>query len=404
MSTSNTSLSCRAYGLLAMLAALIGLASSAVTARFLVLGLERMEPDSLARQALVAAGVLMIVTELAAFGLAALLPKEQLQALRWRLMACGMLLLAFEAATIYVTQVTLVKAGESTAGSVATRMADLRVSIDSRRAAAAGLLDNGVRQSASIHGINRAAGADALGHALDAERQIEVMTVELAQLESTKTPTLTDVLGETGMLAYSVARALLISIMGLAMFSAAGSLLRSARGVAAGAAVADASVATVTTAVPAVATTVATTIGYRLAGVAPRSTPYSFSAFAKAVPLAAIGVAPMACAVPVPVAAGVAVPVAVGVAPAIPVAQFATTPTQLRAGTSAATVDARYERVKAAVLEGSLKPSVRSVQSAFGGSTLSARRYLHQLAVEKVLEPSGRGWARAAALAQGTVG
>ncbi len=71
---------------------------------------------------------------------------------------------------------------------------------------------------------------------------------------------------------------------------------------------------------------------------------------------------------------------------------------------SAGMVDARYERVKAAVLQGSLKPSVRSVQSAVGGSTLSARRYLHQLATEKVLEPSGRGWTRAAALAQDVIG
>ncbi|MEO8120129.1 MAG: hypothetical protein ABI606_12525, partial [Rhodoferax sp.] len=107
-STDNTPLSPGAYQLLAALAALIGLASSFVTAKFFVLGLERVEPDSLAREGLIAAGVLMVVTELAAFGLAALLPRAPLRELRWRLMMCGMLLLAFETATIFVTQVTLV--------------------------------------------------------------------------------------------------------------------------------------------------------------------------------------------------------------------------------------------------------------------------------------------------------
>jgi hypothetical protein len=63
-----------AYRLLALAAAVIGLACSAVTARFFVLGLERTESDGLAREALILAGVLMIVVELAAFGMAALLP------------------------------------------------------------------------------------------------------------------------------------------------------------------------------------------------------------------------------------------------------------------------------------------------------------------------------------------
>lgn len=70
------------YTLLALITAAIGLASSAVTLDFFVLGLQRLEADALARDALIAAGVLMIVTELAAFGLAALLPVAQLRALR----------------------------------------------------------------------------------------------------------------------------------------------------------------------------------------------------------------------------------------------------------------------------------------------------------------------------------
>ena len=74
MTTHNTCLPRWAYTVLAVLAAVIGLASSAVTAQFFVMGLQRVEPDTFARDALMAAGLLMVVTELAAFGLAALLP------------------------------------------------------------------------------------------------------------------------------------------------------------------------------------------------------------------------------------------------------------------------------------------------------------------------------------------
>ena len=219
--TDNMHLPRWAYILLALLAAVIGLASSVVTTQFFIIGLNRTEPDALARDALIAAGVLMIVTELAAFGLAAMLPKAQLRALRWRLMACGLALLAFEAATIYVTQVTLVKSSESVAGATSTRMANLQASIDSRRAAAAGLLANGVKQSGSIHGFNRSAGASALSQSIAADKQTGAMADELAALQAGKSPTLTDVLGESWMLVYAVARALLISMMGLVMFSAA---------------------------------------------------------------------------------------------------------------------------------------------------------------------------------------
>lgn len=56
---------------------------------------------------------------------------------------------------------------------------------------------------------------------------------------------------------------------------------------------------------------------------------------------------------------------------------------------------ARYERVKAAVLAGKLKPSVRAIQGTEGGSTLIARRYLQQLDNEGVIERNGQGWTRA---------
>ncbi|MEC5213291.1 hypothetical protein RCH06_001837 [Polaromonas sp. CG_9.5] len=385
------------YLVLAVLAAAIGLASSAVTAKFFIFGLQRVEPDTFAREALIAAGLLMIVTELAAFGLAALLPKHQLRALRWQLMGCGVLLLAFESATIYVTQVTLVKAGESAALSSGTRMADLRASIDSRRAAAAGLRANAARQSGSIHGVNRVAGATALRQSLNADQQVEPLAAELARLQAEQRPTLTDVLGSSGMLAYSVARALLISIMGLVMFGAAGALLRGA----------------LCLPVRAVAVPVALPVRAQastLPAWTTRMPKVGTAAAAAAVPMGAMA-APMATyAPPLPTPPSISAPAVLRQAQAtlagVP-AQAQPAPRRARRATAVADgqkmdagtrgkAAARYLRIKSAVLAGSLKPSVRSLQAAEGGGTLVARRYLQQLAAERVIERAGQGWVRIA--------
>lgn len=215
-----------AYVLLAALAASIGLASSWITAKFFVLGLERLEPDAMAKDLLIAAGVLMIATELMAFGVAALLPIAQLRAMRHKLLACGFLLLAFEATTIYATQVTLLQTSEAGATAIATRIQNLTVSIDQRRLAAKTLRDNGAKQSESANAWTRTLGAGALRDALKVEQAIEPLASELAQLQSSVRPTMSTILGSTGMLIYSVARALLISVMGLVMFATAGALLR----------------------------------------------------------------------------------------------------------------------------------------------------------------------------------
>lgn len=214
---------------IAVVAALVGLASSVVTAKFFVLGLERLETDTVAREVLIAAGMLMIVTELLAFGLVALLPANQLRALRTKLIVCGFLLLAFEAVTIYVTQVSLMQTASAGSTANQTRIQDLRATIDNRRAAAQSLRANGALQSGSSNAWTRTVGAAALRDALKVEQQIDPLAAELAGLEATAKPTMDGVLGGSGMLFYSVARALLISGMGLMMFAAAGALLRESR-------------------------------------------------------------------------------------------------------------------------------------------------------------------------------
>ena len=395
----------RAYIALALLAGVIGLASSVVTAQFFILGLQRIEPDALARDALIAAGVLMIVTELATFGLSALLPKARLRALRWRLMACGLALLAFEASTIYVTQVTLVKTGESAASATDTRIADLRVAINSRRAGAAALQANGVRQSDSIHGFNRQAGALALRESLDAENAIAPLATELAALEAAKLPTLTDVLGVRGMLAYTVARALLISVMGLVMFGAAGALLRAGMHFESTVAASSTVASTVASTVKAQSSTLP-----RWTSTLPKhgSTAYAIAA----APMGAIA-APVALYVPpipqppaISAASTVKQPAPAALAPtpivkAIPEPVQARTPAPVLAtvltpepvqSTVEHGTDARYEHIKTTVLGGQIKPTVRAIQTEAVCGTALARRYLQQLAAAGLIVPAGQGW------------
>ena len=96
-------LASRYYVILAVLAAVVGLVASYVTAEFFVLGLERTESDAIARSTLVSAGILMIVCELACFFIAAVVPRERLRALRAQLIICASVLVLFEFATISLT-------------------------------------------------------------------------------------------------------------------------------------------------------------------------------------------------------------------------------------------------------------------------------------------------------------
>ena len=214
------------YMALAAMTATIGLAASGVTAKFFILGLERLEPDPMARSILVATGLLMIATELAAFGIAALLPANKLRSVRRKLIATGLLLLAFEAATICMTQGALDQASESAAMASTQRVQELQATIQARRAAAQSLRANGTQQSASSNSWTRTLGAAALRDALKVEDQIGPLASELAQLQAAERPTTASVLGAQGVVVYGLARGLLISAMGLVMFGVAGAFLR----------------------------------------------------------------------------------------------------------------------------------------------------------------------------------
>jgi hypothetical protein len=412
-----------AYRLLALAAAAIGVACSAITAKFFILGLERTESDGLAREALIAAGVLMIVVELAAFGLSALLPRERLQALRWRLIVTGAALVAFEIATLYAVQVTLVRGADAAHQGASRRIAHLEASIAQNRQAAAALVATGARSGQSVIAASRADGAQALREASRIEQRNADLSAELARLQADQRPTLTTVLGEDGMIGYAVARGVLIVGMGLVMFAAAGALLRAGRNVPATTTAAAAQV-------PAARSGYAHGLDAAPAGV-PTALPSTARRWlAAGVPLAALPAAFAAPSVtvtsPAPTvaladAAGSTVTPTARTAPAPTVtadttAQAATVTNVSRSKRRAAPrqrvkvevgskrdsgvgeLDGhRYRRIVASVRAGRLTPSVRAIQRSEGGGTVTVRAYLQQMEREGVIKREGRGYALCAA-------
>ena len=366
-----------AYRLLAVAAGAIGIAASVVTARFFVVALEQIETDAPARDALLAAGVLMIITEVASFFLAALLPAQQLRALRVQLLLCAGMLVAFEGATIYLGQRALQQAADAQASSLQTRIQQAQASLQAQQQTAAALRSNGATQSDSKYSWVRQDGAATLQRAADIEQRTAPMAQELARLQAQQRPTLTSALGHTGMVAYTVARSVLVSLMGLVMCGAAGALLRAARhsnDLQPKQPVVPATPAQTATKTVAKSLTVASAQG-RWRSVA--------------VPLVSMAMAPVAVAVPAAIAA-----------PALPVlrstpADTATTvaaPPTVATAVPAAPADVRYQRVRTGVQQGHIKPSVRAMHAAVGGSTLAMRDYQQRLVAEGVVERHGQGY------------
>lgn len=354
----------RAAIALAALAAAIGLAASAVTAQFFVLGLQQTEADAIARQALVAAGLLMIAAEVAAFFIAALLPKGH--SLRPLLLAAGTLLVAFEALTLFATQHAMVQAGQSAHAGAQARIEHLRTSIASVQASAASLAATAQEQIGSRFVQQRQDGAQTMQSAQALQQQADTQAQALAGLLAAQRPTLAEAFGQQGMVAYSAARALLLTVTGLVMMSAAGALLRSAQGI---------TPLPVLQERPLPAVTVApSSNGWRGMGSLP-------AIVASAVPVTWAMPAFTVPAVPAPTVPAPAQPEGGTAAAQPPEAMPAPTP------------GPRYAQARAAVLDGSLGvPSVRAIQALVGGNTSAARAIQACLVAEGLIQRCGQGY------------
>lgn len=339
-------LSPQIYKALAAVSACIGLSFSAVTGHFFVLGLQRMEPNETARDALAIAGLLMIAAEVAAFFIAALLPIKIMRSLRWLLLGLGLLLVIFEAVTVFATQQVLVQSSEASRSGTQARIDYLHTSISKAQQSAIAMRQTAQEQVGSRFINQRQDGAQLLQSAQALEAQADAQAVELARLLAQQQHTLAQALGHHGVLAYSTARAVLMSITGLVMMSTAGVLLR-----------ANCANRTVPDTVPTVPAQSKTTV------------------------LSSVETVPTVPASTVPPEAQQHSPVLEPVV--VPATEIPSPP---------AATDQRYAKVRAAVLEG-MNPSVRAIQGLVGGSTGTARELQAELLAEGVIERIGK-WYR----------
>lgn len=311
---------------MAVIAVIIGLAASAVAARFFMLAVNAQEVDPSIRWVLTFVAGLFVVSEVAVITLAGLLDKVRHKSLRVKLVLAGLVLLTFEVLSIYASQVVIASAQDARAQAAQTRAIELRTTIDRQRQTSAALTETGRLSGQSVVASSRASGVAALERAAELDASTLALASELAKLEAVQVPTQSGVFGQAGSVVMGAIRAVLVSSIGLMFFGLAGVLWRMAHE----------------------------------------------EAHTKHDPAPAAGtpadIGPQAHLVGVPVSVPVSVPKA-----------------------EPAPVLDRHEAIRAAVLDGSLKPSVRAIQAVHGGSTTTAREHLNRLLEAGLIENQGPG-------------
>lgn len=363
----------RTYKCLGVLAGAAGLTAAAVTTQFFVLSLQRIEPDPAARAALTAAGMLMVGCEMLAFAVAGLLSGPQLRGLRRALIALGAALLVFEAGTMYLTQAQLAESAQAARLAQRTRIDILSGSIKSQRDTLAAMRDNANLQTQSRYAWIREDGAKTLRAAVAAEPAIDRQAAELATLQAAQRPTMVDVLGERGMILYSAARSLLIAVMGAVMCGAAGTLWRFSRATNAD--------------TPAAAG--------QAAGQAPAAAPKTMHGSYPVVAMAGAlrGIAVPANTVrirPFQIETATRLQVAATSVPAPEGRGEPETAAEVRPAR-----DTRFERVRAAIRSGEIRPSVRAVAEFCAAGQRVATRYLRELEAAGEIRKEGTFYVRA---------
>jgi hypothetical protein len=408
----------------AILCLLLALLTMGTTAWFVVEGINATEPDSPARWAKVASGVLLLVLEAAAFWLAG-----QWSEHKGVLRALGWAILALEITLMSVSQISIGMTAAKAASNGAGTIEEIRAQAKESREAAAALRADAANLRGSKHGwLKQQAGERSAA----AAKQTESAAAAVASLEKhsavqASTP-IVEIVGQGGLIGLSIALSVALSLSGIVLMHVAGSLWRRASGALPvdvqilellhrvhGVPAASAQIAAPVAPAPALAS-------YRPAGtVAPKDASTGFSYSSKAA-LAGAGLlaataAPMAHAAPA-VPAQAKAPATPSVAPAngaletvhpgasvsvqsgasVSVQSEAKKPRVKRA--VSAKIDtgtdgkagARFKRIKAGVMAGKIRPSIRGIQLVEGGSQDVVLDYLRQLEADGVITRKGRGY------------
>ena len=418
----------------------VGAWASFITLQYFEHGAKALESDISLQALAVMAATMFVVSEMAAFTMAALMTEQQLFARRWMLTLFAGAVMLLEVCTIVAVQLALTAGAAMNQTTTTEQERDLRARIATIEASASAKRATADKQRLGARDAYELRLSAKSNESATAElAKTESLYAELAKVQANKRPTLVGLLGEKMALIYAVSRGVLISIGGLVFFGTAGALFRFARSAS------NKSRSNETANKP--ATIAPAPASFKVAeSVAPKD--YSSGlAYSSKMTLAGAG-ALAAMAAPVAHAAPVNAPVgaleqsrsgaseqshfseakkpamnSLGTTempgkseteqahsgateqahPASPSAGKTDAPK--RAWTATAVPDGdkldsavsgkgatRYNRIKTAIRAGKLKPSMRAIQAAEGGGGIVVRRYLQQLETEGVIIKAGRGY------------
>lgn len=426
-----------AYLALALACVCMGLWASYITLEYFEHGVKALETDAALQALAVSTAVMFVSAEMAAFGMAAMLTERQLKARRRSLTGFAAALLLLEVFTIVVVQVALTSGADLAQDTLQAQEKDLRARIAQTEADAAANRATAEQQRATAkNAYELHLSAKSRDKATAERAKTGPLYDELTKVQTQKRPTLVGLVGKKTAITYSIARGILISLGGLVFFGAAGALLRAAHG---GTLSVDSELLALLTELrdrpSALAAPVAPVqVSYRPAGaVAPTAAPVglSYGMFgAGALGAMAAPVAHSSPAVPMEAKApttplvspagsasetvqtGASVSVQSRNAKSVQsgASDMATTTASVSVQSDAkksrvkravsAKLDtgtdgkagARFKRVKAGVVAGKIRPSIRGIQSVEGGSQDVVLDYLRQLETEDVIVRHGRGW------------
>lgn len=423
--------------LIGVLAFSVGIAINVDNARFFAHGIELIMPEGALRDTRIEAGYLMVIAELLFFFLAAMVRGTGSTSWRTAFTAMALLLAAFETVTIYSTQAAIGRAGVAEVTGTDSRIEQLQASITQQRETARALRASGERSAASEFRDSRISGIQAIDRAAALEARNAQLADEMGTLHANRRPTMESILGNDGAQAHNAAFSILLMLSGMLLTSSAGWFVGNARmgwaarklgeagrwardgaaRVAVPAAVAGSAAVMGTTAY-ATPTPPPAPASMTMPAAAPGAIRYSMPG-AGTVPAARLdrahtGTLPRAdVSTPAPAErahASTPPPVECADASTAQPAPTVRKPSQSpRKAPRATRVDdggkldtgtegkaaARYQRVRAAVASGELKPSVRSIVAAEKSGNIVARRYLQTMVDEGVIErkPHGQGYA-----------
>lgn len=373
------------YALLALVCAGFGFWASVITLRYFEHGAQALEADEAARALALAAALMFVAAEMAAFGIAAFLPVRKMWAQRWRLFGLAGAVLVLEVCTIVAVQLAITEGAEMSQQATASRAQDLRNQIARIEANAATLRTNAEKQNASTHAWVRQQGAMAAKEAARLDESTAALYAELGKTEGEKRPTLIGMLGERWALAYVVTRGVLVSVAGLVFFGVAGAMWRAVfTGAAVGMGRSQAKRAP--------------WWGILKAKPAPQPVPEQAPQPAPASPPQPETQTPQQTT---PEPATPASNPAPNPAPAMPdkaprkPAQRRTVQAGVKVDTGTGERDGhRFRRVRQAIKAGKLAPTIAAIQRAEGGSYPTVTGYLAELEREGLIQrtPDGKRW------------